>query len=143
MIKEEMKRKILFTPLFCAFMCTFAGARMNCSRCISRYAYDVNITLHLLLGKPSGAFIHHPVTSYRERWIERTDFVLHNRTESSLRWAGSISPCDLNAFTHLQCKNYTHTHAHIQVTRRRRDPEPGSLTWIHFVLVSCSFDWWL
>lgn len=50
--REEMKRAVLFTSLF-ALSCVYSQALTysigNSVLCISRYAYDVNITLHLLL----------------------------------------------------------------------------------------------
>lgn len=58
--------------------CVYPKALIQSSvLCISRYAYDVNITLHLPLLNTVGVCSFITVSSYLEEWIEPAEFALH------------------------------------------------------------------
>lgn len=94
LVKDEEKNVVYF-PL----LCFHVHIQVNCTHCIPRYVYDVNITLHLFTSGALWVCSFITLISYWEQWIELAEFVLRISSKSSLRSEGSISQRDFKAFT--------------------------------------------
>lgn len=97
---EKMKRAVLFSPLFALSSVHPQTLMWNTTPCISRYAYDVNITLHPPLLIPFGvcSFITLSLLILRSElnWLS---LPFLPRTRSLLLSDGSLFSRGFNVFT--------------------------------------------